>query len=428
MEPLPDADAAGQWARSGTVALTGWADGPPLLPSGRAATVAAELAAAFAAATGVRVDGARLLSERAAFTGWRRRGTTSVGGACRLLPTADGWAAVSCARRDDIALLGALACEQVGEDPWPAVARWVRGHTGAELAERSELLSIAASPVHRRTGPPSPGPPSPGPPSPGPPSPGPPLRPSRPLAGLLVADFSALWAGPLCAHLLGLAGARVVKVETPWRPDGARRGNAAFYRLLHAGHRCVSIDPETGIGRAAMAALVDAADIVIESSRPRALARFGLDAVTAVAAGTTWVSITGYGRDSDRVGFGDDVAAGAGLVAWDDGGQPLFCGDAIADPLTGLTAAVLAASVPPGGALLDIAMSAVVADTLDAATGDRARSAVAARRDGRRWVVDTPGGPVPVAQPQRRQVQGRAASPGEHTAEVLAELGIGRIR
>ena len=39
----------------------------------------------------------------------------------------------------------------------------------------------------------------------------------------LVVDLSALWAGPLCAHLLGLAGARVVKVESLGRPDGARR-------------------------------------------------------------------------------------------------------------------------------------------------------------------------------------------------------------
>ena len=55
------------------MALTGPADGPPLVPPGRAATVAAELADRFAAATGVQVDGAQILAERAAFTGHRRR-------------------------------------------------------------------------------------------------------------------------------------------------------------------------------------------------------------------------------------------------------------------------------------------------------------------------------------------------------------------
>ena len=413
----PGADPAADWARSGVVALTGRADGPPLVPPGRAASVAGELAARFAAVTGVRVDGARLLSERAAFTGHRRRGAVSAGGACRLLPTADGWAAVSCARPDDVALLGALAGEDPGEDPWPAVTRWLRGHTGADLAQRAAMLGVAAAPVGcGAVAPAAVRPGAPGQPH----SPGAP----RPLEGLLLADFSALWAGPLCARLLGLAGARVVKVETPWRPDGARRGNAAFYRLLHAGHRCVVLDPRTSGGRDAMAALVHAADIVIESSRPRALARFGLDAEAAAAAGTTWVSITAHGRASDRVGFGDDVAAGSGLVARDPDGSPLFCGDAIADPLTGLTAAVLAACAPAGGALLDISMSDVAAAALGPAGGG-AQPSVAARHDRHGWVVDTAAGPVAVARPWRRsRVAGDAAATGEHTAEVLAELGV----
>ena len=422
-------DRLADWARSGVVALTGRPGGPPLVPPGRAATVAGELATRFAAVTGVHVDGAALLSERAAFTGRRRRGAVSAAGACRLLPTADGWAAVTCARPDDPALLGALAGREVGDDPWPAVCRWLRAHTGADLARRAELLGIAAGPVAAA-----------------PASPTTPVTwansaaPSaRPLAGALVADFSALWAGPLCAHLLGLAGARVVKVETPWRPDGARRGNAAFYDLLHAGHRSVVLDPDTSGGRAAMAGLVAAADIVIESSRPRALARFGLDAGAAVAQGATWVSITAYGRASGRVGFGDDVAAASGLVAGDTGGSPVFCGDAIADPLTGLTAAVRAACAPAGGALLDIAMADVVAATVIDATVfdatvvaatpdpvlDQARPSPAARRDAGGWVVDTPAGPVPVARPRRRQARGSGARSGEHTDEVLRELGIG---
>jgi len=418
------------------MALTGRPGGPPLVPPGRGATLAAELAVQFAALTGVRVDGARLLSERAAFTGRRRGGAVSAGGACRLLPTADGWAAVSCARPDDPALLGALISADVGDDPWPAVTRWLADHTGAELRERADLLGLAAAPVlspflHARlTAPPSNTVPSNTVPSNTvPPSRQQPVTTSSPLDGVLVADFSVLWAGPLCAHLLGLAGARVVKVETPSRPDGARRGDPGFYRLLHAGHRGVAFDPLTGQGREALAALVDAADIVIESSRPRALARFGLDADAAVTAGTTWVSITAYGRAVDRIGFGDDVAAGGGLVATDHDGHPLFAGDAIADPLTGLTAAVAAASAPAGGALLDIAMSGAIAAALDPAAsghGNRAgRPSTPARRTENGWVVDTEAGPVPVAAPRRRPGQdGTAAALGEHTAEVSAELGL----
>ncbi|MDT7615806.1 MAG: hypothetical protein QOF00_3253, partial [Pseudonocardiales bacterium] len=340
-------DPVADWARSGVVALTGHAAGPPLVPPGRAATGAAELARLLTEITHgrLRVDGPRLLSERAAFTRHRRAGRVSAGGSCRLLPTADGWAAVSCARPDDPLLLGALVGADLPADPWPAVAAWLREHPGAELAERAELLGVAAAPV---------APSSPAPP----PVPGP----GRSAEGLRVVDFSALWAGPLCAHLLGLAGADVVKVETPQRPDGARRGDPGFYRLLHAGHRSVVLDPADPAARHAMAALVEAADIVVEASRPRALAGFGLDAHAAAAAGTTWISITAAGRASNRVGFGDDVAATAGLTALDHRGRPVFCGDAIADPLTGLTAATLALTSPPG-TLLDIAMTDVVVAT-----------------------------------------------------------------
>lgn len=397
--------ARAAWAASGVVPLTGRPDGPPLVPPGRGALVARELAESLP----VPVDGPRLLAERAACTGHRRGGTVSPGGACRMLRTADGWAAVSCARPDDPALLGAMiGAEHRGPDPWPAVAAWLREHSGDELAERAALLGLAAGPVGRtRRRPNVPAPLSP-----------------RPVEGLLVVDFSALWAGPLCAHLLGLAGARVVKVETPTRPDGARRGNPEFYRLLHAGHRSVVLDPGTGPGRDAMAALVDAADIVIEASRPRALARFGLDADAAVAAGTAWVSITAYGRDADRVGFGDDVAAACGLVRHEPDGTPLFCGDAIADPLTGLTAAALAATAPPdgGGVLWDVAMSDVVAGTLGANAPAPGGEAV---RDGDGWAVEIETGDrVPVAGPVRREAAGTAPESGLDTAEVLRELGI----
>jgi crotonobetainyl-CoA:carnitine CoA-transferase CaiB-like acyl-CoA transferase len=203
-----------------------------------------------------------------------------------------------------------------------------------------------------------------------------------------------------------LLGAEIVKVETPQRPDGARRGHPDFYRLLHADHRSVALDSATGEGRRAMARLVEAADVVIEASRPRALARFGLDAEAAAAAGTTWVSITAYGRESDRVGFGDDVAAASGLVVAGEDGTPYFCGDALADPLTGLVATELALS-EPDGRLFDVAMADVVASTLDS---------------------KLPGGPLPtgrpVAVPSRREVRGTAPRSGEHTAEVLRELGL----
>ncbi len=174
----------------------------------------------------------------------------------------------------------------------------------------------------------------------------------------VVVDLTALWAGPLCARLLGLAGAAVIKVEDVARPDGARYGTPAFFDLMHAGHEFVAID--FGRDGDRLVELVASADVVLEASRPRALRQLGLDAAEYVRTGTIWVSITAYGRgvgDELRVGFGDDVAAGAGLVTWLDS-VPVPVGDAIADPLAGVhaAAAAIVALHAGQGSLVDVSM------------------------------------------------------------------------
>ena len=60
--------------------------------------------------------------------------------------------------------------------------------------------------------------------------------------------------------------------------------------------------------------------------------------------------------------FGDDAAVSGGLVCGGDD-APVFCGDAIADPLTGLAAAVAVAESlrSGGGELIELSMSAVAA-------------------------------------------------------------------
>jgi crotonobetainyl-CoA:carnitine CoA-transferase CaiB-like acyl-CoA transferase len=127
------------------------------------------------------------------------------------------------------------------------------------------------------------------------------------------------------------------------------------------------VDLATGSGRAALHRAVDDADVVLTAARPRALAQLGLDPESAVRdrRARVWLSITGYGTgpgDGDRVAFGDDAAAAGGLVVWDDRG-PCFCGDAVADPVTGLaaTAAVLAALAHGGGHVIEASMADVAA-------------------------------------------------------------------
>jgi len=187
-------------------------------------------------------------------------------------------------------------------------------------------------------------------------------------------DLSALWAGPLCTKLLGVAlGARVVKVEHLGRPDGARAGPPAFWRSLNGHKEERHIDFAAATGRAELAELLAHARVVVSAARPRALAQLGLDPARFAARGVVWVSITGYGLagpHADWVAFGDDAAV-AGGVAVAAGGEdaPVFAGDAVADPLSGLAAAVVAARLVRArrAGVVDVAMAGVVNRALRAA-------------------------------------------------------------
>ena len=304
------------------------------------------------------LDALGLLGERAACSDLRRHGHISCGGTARLLAAADGWIVLSLPRPEDHAAVAAWLerddLATVDQVEWSALAAEVRERPTAQLEERAVLLQLPVAPVGRPLerdpvmgtclGNASPGHPD----------------------GLLVVDLSSLWAGPLCADLLRSRGALVVKVESTSRPDGARTGAPAFFDLLNAGKRSVALDVATDDGVAVLHDLLSRADVVVESSRPRALEHWGIVAADLVAEGgpRIWVSITGYGRAPgwrDRVAFGDDAAAAGGLIVRDSEGAAYFCGDAIADPLSGLTAAAacLDALDQGGRWLLDVAMVAV---------------------------------------------------------------------
>jgi hypothetical protein len=378
------------WAASGAMALTGRRDGPALLGTGSPATAVQAALDVLARAGVPRLPDVRVLGERAAAAGYERDAPRSAGGAFRILRARDGWFGVSLARPSDLDLVPALVGREVN-DPWDAVAEWLNRTTVDDATSRTRLLGLPAATVAAE--------------------PSPPTRDGvlvtdggsrSPTERPLVVDLSALWAGPLCAHLLGLAGARVVKVESSTRLDGARRGPAAFYDVLHAGHESVVFDFTAQ--RTLLRQLVARADVVVEASRPRALQHLGIDAHAEIARGAVWVSITAGGRDdATRVGFGDDVAAGAGLVAW-EAGLPCPMGDALADPLAGVAAAAAAvtALTDGHGALIDVSMHDLCA--------------AAARTP--------PTGPrhVDPAPPTPRAPSGAARPPGADTDQVLAEL------
>jgi hypothetical protein len=336
------------WGSSGLAYLTGLPDGPPDYSRANVLARAEHVAATVGHRTGIDIDAVGLLAGRAGLLGLTRGGRVSAGGASRLLATADGWCAITLSRPDDVAAVPALLeTDEAAADPWPALQRWAATHPVSVIVGRAGLLDIpaaalgeaaAASPQVRHMGA---------------------RADARELAGLLVADLSSMWAGPLCGQLLARGGATVVKVESPRRPDGTRDGNRAFYDWMNGEKLsyCVDFDGQADELRE----LLTVADIVIEGSRPAALERRGLgpDHVTP-RAGRIWLRITGY--DDLRPAFGDDAAVAGGLVGTAADG-PVFCGDAIADPLTGLEAALAVAESlnRGGGELIHVSMAAVAA-------------------------------------------------------------------
>jgi hypothetical protein len=382
-------------ARSGLLALTGWPDRAPVLPPPGLPSTLAGLAAEIERRTRalgrpVRVNWEAAVAGRAALLGLYRQGRISANGSCRLLRTGDGWAALNLPRPDDVELLPALTGRPVA-DPWPDVAAAAAGTPTGTFVAQARLLGLAGAPVPTRERSPDVGTQAAvwseasqwakGP-----------IGPSHTWQ---VVDLSSLWAGPVAARVLAEAGARVTKVESSARPDAAR-ANPAFYRWVHGpGDEGVQLDLRSPAGRAEAAALLDSADVVIEASRPRALEQLGLGPDDRPERpGRVWLSITGYGRRApgrDWVAFGDDAAVAGGLVGWDELGEPVFCGDAVADPITGLTGAlaVLRALAAGGGQLIDVAMSraaAVAVAGAEAIGGPPTRVEVDAGGLGR-WVV-----------------------------------------
>ncbi|HEY9315057.1 CoA transferase [Williamsia sp.] len=362
-------DPAERWARSGMAHLTGDPGGPPDFSRAGILALADEVADPF----DLRVED--LLAGRSALMSTSRGGRISVGGATRLIRCRDTWVAFSLARTTDIDSLGALLSTDAAiDDPWSTLEDAARTWVADELVDRAQLLEIPAAVLGSATAPPTQVTRS--------------WDRSRPRGvddNLLVVDLSAMWAGPLCGQLLGGLGATVIKVESPGRPDGARAGNQDFFRWMNGTK--MLFPAEIADRNTDLADLIDVADVVIEASRPRALESAGLDAATRPPVrGRVWVRITGYGNAPDvrnRVAFGDDAAVAGGLVGRGTGG-PVFCGDAIADPLTGIEAAraVVDSLGRGGGEIIDVVMSGVAAKyaAVPILSDPEAKQVVAARR------------------------------------------------
>ena len=374
------------------------------------------------------LTGAGLLYERALMLGLSPTTAHSPNGSCHLLHCRDALLAVNLPRLSDWELLPAWLGPwrnnlAIAPDDWSALEYQCRELAACDLLPQAHSLGLAVAVADEL--------------------PPPPLQPvqnqsfrhhsratsQRPTDKPLVVDLSSLWAGPLCSHLLQQAGCRVIKVEGLNRLDGARSGSPEFYRLLNQGKESVVLDFHAEADIARLKQLIARADIVIEASRPRALQNIGIHAEQWAQSkpGLVWLSITGYGRhgaDGTRIGFGDDTAAAAGLsrIMLEATGDYQIVGDAIADPLTGIHAALFAwkSYLAGGSELISISLRDTVSFCLHKELNlDRERVLESCRqwhRLGNQLKQLFPTGPrVPAAD---------CAAPGQHNSSVFAELDL----
>jgi len=173
-----------------------------------------------------------------------------------------------------------------------------------------------------------------------------------PLAGLLVADFSRILAGPYATMLLGDLGADVIKVESPdgddtrrWVPP-TRDGVATYYLAINRNKRSVALDLRDPGDLAAARELARRADVLIQNFKPGGLARFGLDYESARAANpdVIYASISGFGAGGgkDLAGYDLMVQALSGLMSLtgDPDGPPYRSGISVFDVISGLHTAI----------------------------------------------------------------------------------------
>src|SRR5687767_9457941 len=106
-----------------------------------------------------------------------------------------------------------------------------------------------------------------------------------PLAGVRVAEFCQVLAGPFCGALLADMGADVIKIEAPegdlmraWPP--MLEGYSQYFASVNRNKRSVALDLKTPQGLEAAKQIALFSDVVLENFRPGVMAKFGLDHAT----------------------------------------------------------------------------------------------------------------------------------------------------
>lgn len=173
-------------------------------------------------------------------------------------------------------------------------------------------------------------------------------KPSPPLAGIKVLDFSELLPGPFLTQNLVELGATVTKIERPPHGDNARQIAPGLFASVNRGKHSIMVDLKDSEQAASILRLVAGADVVVEGFRPGVMKRLGFDyeTLSAINPRIVYVSLTGYGqtgRLAHLPGHDINYLASAGVLAL-SGSDPAKPSHGAGIPLADLCGAMYALS------------------------------------------------------------------------------------
>ena len=176
-----------------------------------------------------------------------------------------------------------------------------------------------------------------------------------PLAGIKIADFSRVLAGPYATMLLADLGAQVVKVERPgagddtrnWGPPFDKKGNATYFLSVNRNKEGLQLDLTDQADQARAIELINSSDVVVENFGPAGMDKYNLGYTKLIATNPKLIycSITGFGtseKAADLPGYDLLLQGMSGLmsITGADENNPTKVGVALVDVITGLHAVV----------------------------------------------------------------------------------------
>lgn len=178
-------------------------------------------------------------------------------------------------------------------------------------------------------------------------------NPTGPLAGVVVADFSRVLAGPYATVILADLGATVIKVEGPqgddtrsWMPP-AYEGVASYYQSVNRNKHAITLDFKDAEDLKVAKQIAAKADVFIHNFKPGSIDKFGLgyEAVREFNPSIIYTHISGFGTQEggrDLPGYDILVQGMSGLMDMngDPDGPPVRSGVSLFDLTAGMMTAV----------------------------------------------------------------------------------------